>query len=103
MYAWDGRFPEAKADLVSLARKYPDYADAWMALGNLYFWWERFRHSCADRSGADLHQPPVGLHHIRQPAADPGLPAAGFEYGYYFALVVGDLATVLLLMVVKAR
>ncbi|MBA7629310.1 hypothetical protein ES703_36808 [subsurface metagenome] len=52
--------------------------------------------------GADLHQPPLGLHPVRQPAADPGLPAAEFDRGRYFALVVGDLVIIRLLTVVDA-
>ena len=45
VYAWEDRYAEGEADLLAVTRQVPAYADAWMALGNLYLWWERFHHS----------------------------------------------------------
>ncbi len=39
--SWQGEDPAAEADLVPVTLEYPAYADAWTALGNLYFWWGR--------------------------------------------------------------
>ncbi|UCH62873.1 MAG: YaiO family outer membrane beta-barrel protein [Fidelibacterota bacterium] len=41
VYAWEGQYAEGEADLLAVTRHVPTYADAWMALGNLYLWWER--------------------------------------------------------------
>jgi YaiO family outer membrane protein len=38
VYAWQGRFDESVEDLVSVTVQYPAYGEAWMALGNTYFW-----------------------------------------------------------------
>jgi YaiO family outer membrane protein len=38
VYAWQGRFEESVRDLLSVTEQYPTYGDAWMALGNTYFW-----------------------------------------------------------------
>ena len=43
VYAWQGRFAESEEDLEAVTLGYPDYADAWMALGNLYHWWDKPR------------------------------------------------------------
>lgn len=40
VYAWDGRYAEAEADLLQVTEKAPTYTDAWMALGNVYLWWD---------------------------------------------------------------
>jgi len=39
-YAWDGLYTDAKADLIKVTHGFPAYADAWMALGNVYLWWD---------------------------------------------------------------
>ncbi len=39
--SWQGEYAAAVADLVQVTSEYPTYAEAWMALGNLYFWWGR--------------------------------------------------------------
>lgn len=41
VFSWEGRFTEAEADLGTVTQGFPNYADAWMALGNLYLWWEK--------------------------------------------------------------
>ncbi len=39
--SWQGEYAAAEADLVPVTSEYSTYADAWMAVGNLYFWWGR--------------------------------------------------------------
>lgn len=40
-YAWDGQYAAAEADLQTVVRNSPDYADAWSALGDMYRWSDR--------------------------------------------------------------
>ena len=36
--AWEKQYDEAELDLQSVTEKFPDYADAWSALGDVYLW-----------------------------------------------------------------
>ena len=40
-YAWMNRWPESEKDLVAVTTEHPTYADAWSALGDMYFWSDR--------------------------------------------------------------
>ena len=41
VYAWEGRWTEAEADLQTATKRSPRYADAWSALGDMYRWSDR--------------------------------------------------------------
>ncbi len=45
--AWQGKYTAAEADLVPVTSEYPTYSDAWMALGNVYYWWDKPREAVA--------------------------------------------------------
>jgi len=40
-YSWEGRWNEAEADLAAVTTRFPDYGDAWSALGDVYLWSDR--------------------------------------------------------------
>lgn len=42
-YAWDGRWAEAEADITAVIKRFPQYGDAWSALGDVYLWSDRPR------------------------------------------------------------
>ena len=40
-YAWENRWQEAEADLSAVTTLFPQYGDAWSALGDVYLWSDR--------------------------------------------------------------
>lgn len=38
VYAWEHRFIGAEIDLTTVTKNYPEYGDAWSALGDMYLW-----------------------------------------------------------------
>jgi YaiO family outer membrane protein len=40
-FAWMNRWEESERDLVAVTKSHPTYADAWSALGDMYFWSDR--------------------------------------------------------------
>lgn len=41
-YAWEGQWTESEKDLITVTRLSPDYVDAWSALGDMYYWSDRY-------------------------------------------------------------
>lgn len=41
VFSWTGRYPEAEQDFLFVTDSFPDYRDAWLALGSLYQWWHQ--------------------------------------------------------------
>ncbi|RJP19956.1 MAG: YaiO family outer membrane beta-barrel protein [Candidatus Omnitrophota bacterium] len=41
VYAWEKQFEPAEADLSFVTNTFPDYAEAWAALGDVYLWSDR--------------------------------------------------------------
>ncbi|RMF10238.1 MAG: YaiO family outer membrane beta-barrel protein [Candidatus Neomarinimicrobiota bacterium] len=39
--AWSGDYPRAELEFLAVTDTFPDYTDAWVALGSLYLWWHQ--------------------------------------------------------------